>query len=177
MATSFDLNAVAADARVGVVVSRYNAGVTDRLLAGAMAQLQRPSVIEAPGAYELPVLAAELARSGRFDGVLALGCVIRGETDHDRYINHAVAEGLTSIAVTTGVPVGFGVLTCSTIEQALARASLASEGGGDKGGESAKALLSVIAQIRAIRGGGAKPGARLELPYAPSDKTAQGVAR
>ena len=156
--------------RVGVVVSRYNAGVTDKLLSGALAVLGEPTIIEAPGAYELPPLAAALVHSGRFDGVLALGCVIKGETDHDLYINHAVAQGLTSIAITTGIPVGFGVLTCGTVEQAIVRASSASEGGGDKGGESARALLATMEQIKRVHDGAARPGARLPLPYVPTDK-------
>lgn len=176
MAHRTDPTSTHADARVGVVVSRYNATITDLLLQGALMHLSSPVIVEAPGAYELPVLAGELARSGRVEGVLALGCVIRGETDHDRYINHAVAEGLTSIAVTTGIPIGFGVLTCSTMEQALARASLSGETKGGKGAEAATALLGVIKQIRAIRAGAARPGVRLALDYAPHDKATGGVA-
>ncbi len=171
MPTHQDMPETAASARTAVVISRYNAAVTDQLLAGALAVLDRPAVVEAPGAFELPVIAAELARSGSVDGVLALGCVIKGETEHDRYINHSIAEGLTSIAVTTGVPMGFGVLTCSTVEQAMSRARGNADGGSDKGGESARALLSAIEQIRRIRSGSARPGSSLGLAYTPSDKS------
>ncbi|MCB1282062.1 MAG: 6,7-dimethyl-8-ribityllumazine synthase [Salinibacterium sp.] len=164
------ISEIAVRSRVGVVISRYNAVVTDQLLSGARSVLGSPTDVEAPGAYELPAITAAMASSGAFDGVLALGCVIKGETDHDRYIDHAVAEGLMSIAVTTGVPVGFGVLTCSTIEQAVARAKPASEGGGDKGAEAASALLATIDQLKRIASGGAKPGRTLDLPFTPSDK-------
>ncbi len=166
-----DIQRLASTSRVAVVISRYNAAVTDRLLVGALAVLENPTVVEVPGAFELPTVVGELARTGSFCGVLALGCVIKGETDHDRYINHAVAEGLMSISVTTGVPVGFGVLTCSTVEQALARATPEAEGGaGNKGSESAMALLASIGQLHRIREGAARPGRTLGLGFTPSDK-------
>jgi 6,7-dimethyl-8-ribityllumazine synthase len=140
---------------LAVVVSRYNASVTDRLLAGARdvyaefggnpASLQ---VIAAPGSYELPALALAAARTGRFRGVLALGCLIKGETRHDRYIAEAVAHGLVSVTIATGLPVAFGVLTVDTPEQAEARAG---GGEGNKGAEAMGALLDTVREMDALR--------------------------
>src|SRR5262245_47213534 len=110
--------------RVCIVVSRYNSSITDRLLDGAAAVFRRQhpqgelEVFEAPGAFELPVIAHSAATQGRFDGVLAIGCIIKGETRHDEYIAHAVAGGLTEASIRTGVPIAFGVLTVDSIPQA-----------------------------------------------------------
>lgn len=158
---------------VAIVVSRYNATITDRLLDGALSCYAqrfpsgRADVIDAPGAFELPVLAAAAARTGRYAGVLALGCVIRGETSHDRYIAHAVADGLTRIGLDTGIPAAFGVLTVDTNDQAHARAGGSK---GNKGEESMSALLETIASLRAVAAG---------LPVKPRgsrpDKTREGA--
>jgi len=141
--------------RVAIVVSRYNASITDRLLDGARntVAVQCPGcdleVIPAPGAFELPALALAAASTGRFDGIVALGCLIRGETTHDRVIADAVAHGLVQVNIATGVPVTFGVLTVDTPEQAQARA-----GGeqGNKGADAMTALLETIAAIAALHG-------------------------
>lgn len=142
--------------RVAVVVSRYNASVTDRLCLGAIEACVRrtgrtPTVLEAPGAFELPVIAHAAADSGHFDGVVALGCLIRGETIHDRVIADAVAQAIQAAMITTGVPIAFGVLTVENAKQAEARA-----GGehGNKGDEAMGALLDTIAAVRAARAGG-----------------------
>lgn len=142
---------------MAIVVSRYNGSITSLLLEGAIAEYLakggRPAdleVFDAPGAYELPALALTAARTGRFAGVLALGCLIKGETRHDRYIAEAVANGLVGVTLATGVPVGFGVLTVDTVQQAQARA------GGDKGNkgkESMSAVMEVIVTARAISSG------------------------
>ena len=143
--------------RVAIITSRYNASVTDRLLAGALDSLRRrqpdapePGVFSAAGAFELPALAAAAARSGRFDGVVCLGCIIKGETRHDAYIATAVANALAAMPAQLGVPVAFGVLTVETPEQALARA-----GGrqGNKGNEAMDALLDTIDAVHAIEAG------------------------
>lgn len=143
---------------VAVVVSRYNASVTSRLLDGAREELRRrtagaaePVVIEVPGAFELPVGVAAALETGRFDAVVALGCLIRGETSHDRVIADAVAEGLTTLSILAVRPVGFGLLTVDTAEQATARA-----GGehGNKGAEAMGAVLDTLASLRALSGGG-----------------------
>jgi 6,7-dimethyl-8-ribityllumazine synthase len=144
--------------RVCAVVSRYNATVTERLLEGAArafaerfegvegAELE---VVHAPGAFELPAVCMTAARAG-FDAVVALGCLIRGETIHDRVIADAVAQGLVNVTIVTGVPVTFGVLTVNTAEQALARAGGAE---GNKGADAMHAALDVVAAARALEGG------------------------
>jgi 6,7-dimethyl-8-ribityllumazine synthase len=144
--------------RVCVVASRYNATVTDRLLEGAArafaerfegvtgAELE---VVRAPGAYELPTLCLAAARAG-FDAVVALGCIIKGETIHDRVIADAVAQGLVNVSIVTGVPVSLGVLTVNTPEQAMARAG-GSEG--NKGEEAMHAALDTLASVRALEDG------------------------
>lgn len=135
-------------ARFGIAVSRYHEEITRRLLEGALGSLTRHGVTEesvtvawVPGAFELPVVADRLAASGEFAAVIALGAVVQGETEHHDYINHAVAQALMDIGQKTGVPVLFGVLTCRTMEQALARA-----GGqvGNKGSEAALAALELV---------------------------------
>lgn len=158
--------------RVAVVVSRYNASITDRLLDGARNTfaVQCPGceleVIPAPGSFELPALALAAANTDRFDGVVALGCLIRGETSHDRVIADAVAHGLVQVNIATGVPVTFGVLTVDTPEQAQARA-----GGdqGNKGADAMTALLETIAAIAALHG---KP-ASTSTTTAKPDKAAK----
>ena len=113
---------------VAIVVSRYNASITDRLMEGPWTPMSpaggtRPSshVFDAPGSFELPGLALAAAETGRYRGVVALGCLIRGETRHDRYIAEAVAHGLVHVSMNTGVPCGFGVLTVESREAGGAR--------------------------------------------------------
>lgn len=146
---------------IAVIVSRYNASVTVPMLEGAKREYIRRrgsgaglEVFEAPGAYELPVLAQAAADSERFDGIVALGCVIKGETPHDKYISQAVADGLMLVGLYTGVPATFGVLTTDTVAQALARAD---GDKGNKGEEAMAALLDTLDTIRAINGGPKPP--------------------
>ncbi len=136
---------------VAIVVSRYNASVTDRLLAGAALAYQRAGgrlgnlhIAEAPGAFELVPICAAAARQGGFAGVVALGCIIRGETRHDEVLGDAVTSGLANLALITGVPIGLGVLTVDTPAQAAARA------GGKLGNKGEEAMLAVIASIGEI---------------------------
>jgi 6,7-dimethyl-8-ribityllumazine synthase len=141
--------------RFAVVVSKYNDFVTDRLQAGALEALAaagvRPddiTVVKVPGAFEIPLAARRAAESGRFDAVVCLGCVIRGETPHFDYICSAVAHGLTAASSATGIPMAFGVLTTNSAEQALARAG---DGPGNKGREAAAAAIEmaeVVAQLK-----------------------------
>ena len=135
----------AAKSRVAIVVSRFNEDVTRRLLAGAETALREQGVpmaqvdvYWAPGAFELPVLAEAAAASGRYRAIVALGCVIRGETAHFEYVAGEAARGLGNVALAHRIAVGFGVLTTDTEEQALARA-----GGpaGNKGFDAALAAL------------------------------------
>ncbi len=140
--------------RVAVVVSRYNDLITRRLLEGALETLSRQGVkgqnVEVawvPGAWEIPVVARKLAKTGRFDGIIALGAIIRGETTHHEVIGREVSAGLRRLAEDTGLPVALGVLTTENLEQALARVG---EGLDNKGTEAALHLLdtlSVLGQI------------------------------
>lgn len=141
------------DLSVGVVAARWHAEVMDGLLGGARRALTAYSVTEVtevrvPGTFELPVVAAELART--HDAVVALGVVVRGGTPHFEYVCSAATDGLTRVALDTGTPVGFGVLTCDDDEQALARAGL--EGSTeDKGYEATAAALHTALTLREIR--------------------------
>jgi len=141
--------------RVGLVVSRFNEAVTLRLRQGAEEAMAAAGVlregvelVEVPGAFELPVAARALAATGRVDAVVCLGCVIRGETPHFGYIAAAVAHGLTDVAVATGVPVAFGVLTTLTLEQAEARSR---PGPSNKGFEAACAAIEMARVLRRLR--------------------------
>ena len=132
--------------RIGIVVSRFNEIVTQNLLSGALSALQEQGVQEievfwVPGAFEIPLVLRRLARSGRFDGLIALGAVIRGETPHFEYVAGEAASGTARVAYDFDLPVGFGILTTETLEQALNRA-----GGkaGNKGREAALAVLETL---------------------------------
>lgn len=147
--------------RILIAVSRYNASITDRLLEGAVEAYtdhvrtgDSLEIVGVPGAFELTAAARAAAVSGRFDAVLALGCVIRGQTAHDQYIAHAIAQGLTAITVSTGIPIAFGVLTVNNAAQARARA-----GGpkGNKGREAMLALLDTVDLVRVIERGEESP--------------------
>jgi 6,7-dimethyl-8-ribityllumazine synthase len=143
----------AAQLRVGVVAARWHAEVMAGLLDGALRALHEcgidtPTVVRVPGAFELPVAARVLAAAG-CDAVVALGVVVRGGTPHFDYICQAATAGLTDVAVRTGVPVGFGVLTCDTDEQAHERSGLpgAKE---DKGHEAALAAVATVLALREV---------------------------
>jgi len=144
--------ASAAGFRFALVVSRYNDFVTDRLQSGAVAALTAAgatglTIVRVPGAFEIPIAAQRCAQTGRFDAVVCLGCVVRGETPHFEYIASAVAHGITSAAAVSGVPMAFGVLTTNSIEEAIERAG---EGTSNKGWEAAVAaieMVSVVAQL------------------------------
>ena len=152
--TTIEATGRASGFRFALVVSKYHDFVTDRLKSGALEALTAAGVaadavtiVRVPGAFEIP-LAAHAAESGRFDVVVCLGCVIRGETPHFDYICSAVAHGLTEAAAATGVPIAFGVLTTNSVEEALARAG---DGPGNKGREAAVAAIEmadVVAQLR-----------------------------
>jgi 6,7-dimethyl-8-ribityllumazine synthase len=140
--------------RVAVVAARWHATITDALVAGALrglaaASVEDPVVHRVPGAFELPVVAGELAAAG-FDAVVALGVVIRGGTPHFEYVCSAATDGLSRVAIDQGVPVGFGLLTCDTEEQALDRSGLPGSSE-DKGQEAALAAVETALQLRLIR--------------------------
>ena len=134
--------------KIGIAVSKYHAKITNSLLEGAKkafidagGEEQNLLIVETPGAFELISVTRALAQRDDLDGIVALGCVLTGETFHDRYISHAVAQSLASLTVQTGLPIAFGLLTCQTMAQAKARA-----GGsiGNKGEEAIAAVLDVI---------------------------------
>jgi 6,7-dimethyl-8-ribityllumazine synthase len=142
--------------RVLVLRSSFNPGVVDGLALGAYAALiemgAAPAAIMAvqvPGAFELPLAAAAAGRSGRFDLIVALGAVIRGETDHYEHIAREASAGLAAAARETGVPVGFGVLTVEDEKQAVARAA---KGPDNKGAEAARAAVAMVHVLRRLRG-------------------------
>jgi 6,7-dimethyl-8-ribityllumazine synthase len=146
----------ASDLRIAVVAASWHTQVMDGLVDGAERALaaygiSEPEVIRVPGTFELPVVAAALARAG-YDAVVALGVVIRGGTPHFDYVCSAATDGLTRVSVEHAIPVGFGVLTCDTEEQALDRAGL--EGSAeDKGWEATAAALDTARVVRAVRTG------------------------
>jgi 6,7-dimethyl-8-ribityllumazine synthase len=140
--------------RVGVATASWHQQVTDGLLAGAQraleeANVESPTVLRVPGSFELPVAALHLARLG-YDAVVALGVVVRGGTPHFEYVCRAATDGLGRVALDSGVPVGFGLLTCDTEEQALDRAGLPGSHE-DKGYEAAHAALHTAVTIRRLR--------------------------
>jgi 6,7-dimethyl-8-ribityllumazine synthase len=141
----------AGELRVAVVAALWHEDVMAGLLAGAARALDEagvsdPLVLRVPGSFELPVAAARAARAG-YDAVVALGVVVRGGTPHFDYVCAAATDGLTRVTVDTGVPVGFGVLTCDTEEQARDRAGLPGSRG-DKGYEAAQAALATVLALR-----------------------------
>jgi 6,7-dimethyl-8-ribityllumazine synthase len=135
---------------VGIVAARFNGGVTNKLLESALAELERAgvrrelvTVMAVPGAYELPLGAMALAKTRRYACIVALGCVIRGETAHFEYVAGEAASGLQLAALETGIPVAFGVLTVDTLEQALARV--------DKGAEAVRSGLEMADLFSQLR--------------------------
>jgi len=153
--------------RFAIVVSRFNESVTTRLLSGAVQTLidhgvpsEAIEVAWVPGAFEIPTAASRLAQSGRYLAVICLGAVIRGETTHDQHINRAVSMALAEIGVRTGVPVLFGVLTCNTLEQAIARSGGTSptkgkdrgQRPGNKGVDCAEAALEMVQLMQKLPG-------------------------
>lgn len=143
-------------ARIALVASRFNAEVVEGLTAGARRVLDRYGIngdarleVQVPGAFEMPLAAKRLAESDRCDGIVALGAVIRGDTAHFEFVAGECARGLSRVMLDSGVPIGFGVLTCDTLQQALARAD---SGPGNKGEEAALAVLEMVGVLRQFRG-------------------------
>lgn len=149
--------------RFAVVVARFNDFVTEPLLAGALDALKSAgvepgdiAVVRVPGSFELPLAAQRVAETGRFDGVVCLGCLIRGATPHFDFIAQAVSQGLTAAAAATGVPVAFGVLTTNSAEEALERAQ---PGPNNKGFEAAQASVEMATLVARLGDGTAGAGA------------------
>ena len=147
-----DLNA--RDQRIAIVASRFNDFVVESLIRGALKCLSQHGasetdieLIRVPGAYEMPLAVDKLARSRRFDGIVALGAVIRGGTPHFDYVAGACVKGLSAASLEHGVPVGFGILTVDTIEQAIERAGTKA---GNKGEEATLAVIEMVNLLRRI---------------------------
>jgi len=135
--------------RFAIVASEYNSVITDRLIEGAKRALKGQKdvkLIRVPGCFEIPLAVKHAAASKKYDGIVALGCVLRGETPHFDYISRAVSNGLQRVALETGIPVGFGVLTVLTVEQAMERSGES----GNKGFEAAMVALDMIDVLRGI---------------------------
>jgi 6,7-dimethyl-8-ribityllumazine synthase len=146
--------------RFGIVVSRFNSFITERLLAASVDALERAgaarndvNVVRVPGAFELPLAAKKLAATGRYDALIAIGCVLRGETTHYDYVCSETARGLQLAQMDTGLPIIFCVLTCDTLEQAIDRAGLK---GGNKGFEAGLAAIEMAQLSRKLAGNAAK---------------------
>jgi 6,7-dimethyl-8-ribityllumazine synthase len=146
--------------RFGIAVSQFNSFITDRLLAGALDALERAGasekfieIVRVPGSFELPLAAKKMAQTGRFDSLIAIGCILRGETTHYDHVASETARGIQLAQLDTGVPIAFCVLTCDTLEQAIDRAGLKS---GNKGYDAG---LSAIEMARFVRKF-SKPAAR-----------------
>lgn len=160
MVNTYEGNATACRGRMAVVVSRFNQSITSRLLDGAVETLTARGVPEdqidvawVPGAFEIPTVASHLAESGDYAAVICLGAVVRGETTHDQHINRAVSIALAELGVRCKIPVLFGILTCNTVEQAIARSGgqAATTGKdqedahvGNKGVDCAEAALEMV---------------------------------
>ncbi len=141
-------------ARVAIVAARFNALVVDKLVSGASETLHAKGVrdenltlVRVPGAFEIPMAVKKLVDSGQYAAVIALGAVIRGETPHFDLVAGECARGIAQVALDSGVPVAFGVLTCDTLEQALARAG---GGAGNKGADAALAALQMASLLRKL---------------------------
>jgi 6,7-dimethyl-8-ribityllumazine synthase len=146
----------AAGLRFGIVVSRFNSFITERLLQGSLDALERGGaagkdvdVVHVPGSFELPLASKKLAATGRYDALIAIGCILRGETAHYDYVCSETARGLQLAQMDTGIPVMFCVLTCDTLEQAIDRAGLK---GGNKGFEAGLGAIEMARLSRALRG-------------------------
>lgn len=147
--------------RIGIVVSRFNSFITERLLAAAVDALERAGatgedveVVHVPGSFELPLATKKMAATGKYDALIAVGCVLRGETTHYDYVCSETARGLQLAQMDSGLPVIFCVLTCDTLEQAIDRAGLK---GGNKGFEAGLAAIEMAQLSRKLRAAEAKP--------------------
>ncbi|HZP34351.1 MAG TPA: 6,7-dimethyl-8-ribityllumazine synthase [Candidatus Acidoferrales bacterium] len=141
--------------RFGLVVSRFNSFITERLLAGALDALEKggasgeqTDIVRVPGSFEIPIAAKKMAQAGRYDAIIAIGCVLRGETAHFDYVASEVARGVQLAQMDTGMPIIFCVLTCDTLEQAIDRAGLKSGNKGFEAGLAALEMARLSSQLR-----------------------------
>lgn len=150
----FEGKLVSKEIRIGIVAARFNEFITSKLLSGALDGLKRHDVSEdsidvawVPGAFEIPLIASKMAKSGKYDVVICLGAVIRGSTSHYDYVCNEVSKGIAQTALTSGIPVLFGVLTTENIEQAIERAGTKA---GNKGFDCAEGAIEMVNLIRSI---------------------------
>lgn len=151
---TFEGKLVSKEIRIGIVAARFNEFITSKLLSGAVDGLLRHDVQEkdihvawVPGAFEIPLIASKMAKSGKYDGVICLGAVIRGATSHYDYVCNEVSKGIAAVSLESGVPVMFGILTTENIEQAIERAGTKS---GNKGYDCALGVIEMVNLIREI---------------------------
>lgn len=147
-------NLVAQEMRIGIVAARFNEFITSKLVDGAIDGLTRHGVAEddievawVPGAFEIPLIASKMEKSGRYDAVIALGAVIRGSTSHYDYVCNEASKGIATVSLNSGIPVLFGVLTTENIEQAIERAGTKA---GNKGYDCALSAIEMVNLIREI---------------------------
>ena len=150
----FEGNLVSEKIKVGIVVARFNEFITSKLLGGAVDALKRENVNDddidvawVPGAFEIPLIADKMAKSGKYDAVICLGAVIRGSTSHYDYVCAEVSKGVAQVSLNSGIPVMFGVLTTDNIEQAIERAGTKA---GNKGFECAQGAIEMVNLIRKL---------------------------
>lgn len=151
---TFEGKVVSTGIRVGIVVSRFNEFITSKLLSGAIDGLVRHNVREddiqvawVPGAFEIPLIVSKMAKSGKYDAVIALGAVIRGSTSHYEYVCSEVSKGIATVSLNSDIPVMFGILTTENIEQAIERAGTKA---GNKGYDCALGAIEMVNLIREI---------------------------
>ena len=147
-------NLVAENIKIGIVAARFNEFITSRLLGGALDGLKRHGVREediqtawVPGAFEIPLVASKMAKSGKYDAVICLGAVIRGSTSHYDYVCNEVSKGIAAVSLETGVPVLFGVLTTENLEQAIERSGSKA---GNKGFACAEGAVEMVNLLRSL---------------------------
>ncbi len=154
MMKTFEGKLILKEIKVGIVAARFNEFITSKLLSGALDGLLRHNIREeavhiawVPGAFEIPLIASKMAKSGKYDAVICLGAVIRGSTSHYDYVCSEVSKGIASVSLTSGIPVMFGVLTTENIEQAIERAGTKA---GNKGYDCALGAIEMVNLIREI---------------------------
>lgn len=155
MAEIYEGKMIGTGLKIGIVVSRFNEVITEKLMQGALGALRSHDVADAdvhvawvPGAFELPLIATKLAMSGQFDAVITLGCVIRGATSHYDYVCSEAAKGVAKASEKSGIPVIFGVLTTENLEQAFERAGSKA---GNKGAEAALAAIETASLLKQLK--------------------------
>jgi 6,7-dimethyl-8-ribityllumazine synthase len=151
----YEGNLLAEGLRFGIVISRFNDFICDRLLGGALDALKRSGgseeqidIFKVPGAFEIPLLAKKVANTGRYDALICLGAVIRGATPHFDYVASEVSKGIASVSLDANIPIAFGVLTTDTLEQAIERAGSKA---GNKGWDAAMAAIEMANLIRQVQ--------------------------